>query len=423
MNMNSAFQRCIQRKKIEISEVDEFSPWYEKIKQAQKYGTPHEFYVPSNMKAAPGYALPYQKSDASFSLIPRVLVEGHHTVRSDKRIDGYHPQRFRSIPRNKLYGPSTQGLLLPDMQAPHDDPARDYDILLHDHVTAEPVISLDGINEKLKRTNASIKSILNSLREQIAKDELSNKTEILRMISPRDPSWMDGMSDEDRLMWSKFFNGLLEDGCTDSVQQISKKMNISEKKAIEYYVEFEKCQNDFNVEEFIKQMSKESYTAALAKKNAELELELLNFEKRYNLLNEKYVEAKAESYEKRTRLTKYVEPTNDKEREELLILRHVEFYFSDFHIKRFKDMQRRLRKGECGRGPGSLSLRNVYKTLPKIKTLCNFETLKKVVQKSDFLEYDPSTETLKRLDFKLPDQTSFPFRRTVFVFGDRKSVV
>merc|ERR1712176_1321023 len=106
-----------------------------------------------------------------------------------------------------------------------------------------------------------------------------------------------------------------------------------------------------------------------------------------------------------------------------LLQAQVEFYFSDYNLKRDKRLLSDVVKPPK---KGFLRLDEVMK-LSRIRQLCTErETLEEALRRSNILTliHEQTTDDEKseqifvgRLDFEKPKEKEFPFRRTVFLFG------
>lgn len=96
-----------------------------------------------------------------------------------------------------------------------------------------------------------------------------------------------------------------------------------------------------------------------------------------------------------------------------LLQAQVEFYFSDYNLKRDK----RLLEQVCQARKGFLKLDEVMK-LSRIRQLCSEkEQLVEALKRSKILTLDLDEALVGRPNFEKPREKEFPFRRTVFIFG------
>lgn len=94
-----------------------------------------------------------------------------------------------------------------------------------------------------------------------------------------------------------------------------------------------------------------------------------------------------------------------------LLQAQVEFYFSNYNLKRDK----RLLQNVIADQKGFLPISEVMK-LSRIRQLCtNSDILLNALQHSRILSI--RNDSVGRLNFEIPHEQEFPFRRTVFVYG------
>jgi len=96
-----------------------------------------------------------------------------------------------------------------------------------------------------------------------------------------------------------------------------------------------------------------------------------------------------------------------------LIRTQIEFYFSDFNLKRDKRLLDQL----CSDRIGYLKIESVMNLTRVRQLLSHRNQVVDALQSSKFLKLTPDREWVGRENFKRPQEKQFPFRRTVFVFG------
>jgi len=96
-----------------------------------------------------------------------------------------------------------------------------------------------------------------------------------------------------------------------------------------------------------------------------------------------------------------------------LIRTQIEFYFSDYNLKRDKRLLDQL----CSDRIGFLKINSVMNLTRVRQLLSHRNQVINSLKSSKFLTLTPDREWVGRLNFVRPQEKQFPFRRTVFVFG------
>lgn len=100
-----------------------------------------------------------------------------------------------------------------------------------------------------------------------------------------------------------------------------------------------------------------------------------------------------------------------------LLRAQIEFYFSNYNLKRDKPLLEKMVVND--KHKGFLSIEEIEK-LPKVRQLApDRPTIMQALKRSEYLriEETPSTCRVGRPNFTEPERQEFPFRRTVFVYG------
>jgi len=174
---------------------------------------------------------------------------------------------------------------------------------------------------------------------------------------------------------------------------------------------------------FKRQGEPQEFSRKRAKRNAELEVELIKQQKK---INELQTELNNEMTAKYLEVYGYKDSKDkdDEERRKNLVTCSVDLHFSDFVLKRDKMMGEKMKDHrDMGYKMGTLMARDLA-NITRIECWCTSKKIfTKAVNESNFLMVNTSRDkdfkkmTLRRYNYSIPVEKGFPFRRTVFVYG------